>query len=130
MAKLAPTNRKSFYLIALPRAADLRFPHHLRHTRLGTSKSKSGTRIIDLLVPLASEVRVPGAAMYHELRKRGTRAGGRPGPRGGAPPPPFKKPPKRPPLPGGGPAGRARNRTRVAAFRLGQPPFFWGRSPP
>src|SRR5262249_5139827 len=36
-------------------------------------KSKSGTRIVCLLVPLASEVRVRGAAMDDELRKRGTR---------------------------------------------------------
>src|SRR5258705_13763133 len=33
-------------------AADLKFLHHLQQTLLGTSKSKSGTRIIELLVPL------------------------------------------------------------------------------
>jgi hypothetical protein len=33
-------------------AADLKFLHHLRQTPSGTSKSKSGTRIIELLVPM------------------------------------------------------------------------------
>jgi cytochrome c553 len=41
---------------------------------LGTSNRKSGTRIIDLLVPfLLPKFVSEDAAMYHELRKRGTR---------------------------------------------------------
>ncbi len=33
-------------------AADLKFLHHLQQTLLGNFKSKSGTRIMELLVPL------------------------------------------------------------------------------
>src|SRR2546430_3213983 len=78
-------------------AADLKFLHRLRQTHFRNFKSKSGTRIINLLVPLcfrSSCQRVPqcitnfgsgalvplllpkfvseSAAIYHELRKRGT----------------------------------------------------------
>src|SRR5881628_2332819 len=55
-------------------AADLKFLHRLRQTHSRNFKSKSGTRIICLLVPLLLPKFVSeGAAMYHELRKRGTR---------------------------------------------------------
>src|SRR2546426_6108454 len=54
-------------------AADLKFLHRLRQTHSRNFKSKSGTRIIYLLVPLLLPKFVcEGAAMYHELRKRGT----------------------------------------------------------
>src|SRR6266702_3943273 len=54
-------------------AADLKFLHRLRQTHFRNFKSKSGTRIIYLLVPLLLPKFVSeGAAMYHELRKRGT----------------------------------------------------------
>src|SRR5881628_3310641 len=54
-------------------AADLKFLHRLRQTHSRNFKSKSGTRIICLLVPLLLPKFVSGgAAMYHELRKRGT----------------------------------------------------------
>src|SRR5437899_9375031 len=54
-------------------AADLKFLHRLRKTHFRNFKSKSGTRIICLLVPLLLPKFVSeGAAMYHELRKRGT----------------------------------------------------------
>src|SRR5437879_7247349 len=54
-------------------AADLKFLHRLRQTHFRNFKSKSGTRIICLLVPLLLPKFVSeGAAMYHELRKRGT----------------------------------------------------------
>src|SRR2546425_1240473 len=57
-----------------PSAADLKFLHRLRQTHFRNFKSKSGTRIIYLLVPLLLPKFVSeGAAMYHELRKRGTR---------------------------------------------------------
>src|SRR5437899_6954874 len=57
-------------------AADLKFLHRLRQTHFRNFKSKSGTRIICLLVPLLLPKFVSeGAAMYHELRKRGTRTG-------------------------------------------------------
>src|SRR2546421_11201002 len=56
-----------------PSAADLKFLHRLRQTHFRNFKSKSGTRIICLLVPLLLPKFVSeGAAMYHELRKRGT----------------------------------------------------------
>src|SRR2546422_9913481 len=56
-------------------AADLKFLHRLRQTHFRNFKSKSGTRIINLLVPLLLPKFVSeGAAMYHELRKRGTSA--------------------------------------------------------
>src|SRR5947209_8343980 len=56
-------------------AADLKFLHRLRQTHFRNFKSKSGTRIICLLVPLLLPKFVSeGAAMYHELRKRGTSA--------------------------------------------------------
>src|SRR5437660_2120429 len=58
-------------------AADLKFLHRLRQTHFRNFKSKSGTRIICLLVPLLLPKFVSeGAAMYHELRKRGTSRGG------------------------------------------------------
>src|SRR5256885_3014283 len=54
-------------------AADLKFLHRLRQTHFRNFKSKSGTRPICLLVPLLLPKFVSkGAAMYHELRKRGT----------------------------------------------------------
>src|SRR6266508_1414965 len=57
-------------------AADLKFLHRLRQTHFRNFKSKSGTRIIYLLVPLLLPKFVSeGAAMYHELRKRGTTIG-------------------------------------------------------
>src|SRR6266436_3624391 len=57
-------------------AADLKFLHRLRQTHFRNFKSKSGTRIINLLVPLLLPKFVSeGAAMYHELRKRGTSTG-------------------------------------------------------
>src|SRR3989442_9230107 len=56
-------------------AADLKFLHRLRQTHFRNFKSKSGTRIVNLLVPLLLPKFVSeGAAMYHELRKRGTSA--------------------------------------------------------
>src|SRR3989441_4043625 len=56
-------------------AADLKFLHRLRQTHFRNFKSKSGTRIICLLVPLLLPKFVSeGAAMCHELRKRGTSA--------------------------------------------------------
>src|SRR6266498_2262078 len=59
--------------LARPSAADLKFLHRLRQTHFRNFKSKSGTRIINLLVPLLLPKFVSeGAAMYHELRKRGT----------------------------------------------------------
>src|SRR6266851_2785525 len=60
-------------------AADLKFLHRLRQTHFRNFKSKSGTRIICLLVPLLLPKFVSeGAAMYHELRKRGTSGTGGP----------------------------------------------------
>src|ERR1700751_3094403 len=57
-------------------AADLKFLHRLRQAHLRNFKSKSGTRIICLLVPLLLPKFVSGgAAMDHELRKRGTSVG-------------------------------------------------------
>ena len=57
-------------------AADLKFLHRLRQSHFRNFKSKSGTRIICLLVPpLLPKFVSEGAAMYHELRKRGTRTG-------------------------------------------------------
>src|SRR5437870_3699544 len=57
-------------------AADLKFLHRLRQTHFRNFKSKSGTRIICLLVPLLLPKFVSeDAAMYHELRKRGTSGG-------------------------------------------------------
>ena len=58
-------------------AADLKFLHHLPRVRARNFRSKSGTRIIELLVPFSfskfvSEV----AALYHELRKEGTNFAG------------------------------------------------------
>src|SRR5438128_6313866 len=54
-------------------AADLKFLHRLRQTHFRNFKSKSGTRIICLLVPLLlPKFVLEGAATYHELRKRGT----------------------------------------------------------
>src|SRR2546427_7497370 len=52
-------------------AADLKFLHRLRQTHFRNFKSKSGTRIICLLVPLLLPKFVSeGAAMYHELRNQ------------------------------------------------------------
>jgi Flp pilus assembly protein TadG len=57
----------------LTSAADLKFLQRLRQTHFRNFKSKSGTRSICLLVPLLLPKFVSeGAAMYHELRKRGT----------------------------------------------------------
>jgi len=39
-------------------AADLKFLHHLQQNSDGNFKSKSGTILIESLVPLVSEVRV------------------------------------------------------------------------
>src|SRR5207237_5203169 len=59
-------------------AADLKFLHRPRQTHFRNFKSKSGTRIICLLVPLLLPKFVSdGAEMYHELRKRGTSASAR-----------------------------------------------------
>ncbi|WP_315835532.1 DUF2809 domain-containing protein [Bradyrhizobium prioriisuperbiae] len=56
-----------------PSTADLKSLHHLPQTRPRDFRSKSGTRIIDLLVPLMHPKFVSeSAAMYHELRMRGT----------------------------------------------------------
>ena len=56
-------------------AADLKFLHHLRPAHFRNFKSKSGTRTIGLLVPLCFRSSCPeSAAMYHELRTRGTRS--------------------------------------------------------
>ena len=57
-------------------AADFEVPAAFAANSFRNFKSKSGTKFIDLLVPLCfrsfvSEV----AAMYHELRKRGTSGG-------------------------------------------------------
>src|SRR2546428_13213182 len=66
---------KSVIRCSAASAADLKFLHRLRQTLFRNFKSKSGTRIICLLVPLLLPKFVSeGAAMYHELRKRGTRA--------------------------------------------------------
>src|SRR5712691_2809518 len=54
-------------------AADLKFLYRLRQTHFRNFKSKSGTRIVCWLVPLLLPKFVSeGAAMDHELRKRGT----------------------------------------------------------
>src|ERR1700704_6368962 len=54
-------------------AADLKFLHRLRQTHFRNFKSKSGTRIICLLVPLLLPKFVSeGAAMYHDFRRRGS----------------------------------------------------------
>src|SRR5262249_32250032 len=51
------------------------FLHHLRQARIRNFKSKSGTKIIMLAsAPLLPKFVSGGAAMYHELRKRGTSA--------------------------------------------------------
>src|SRR5437016_6441540 len=77
-------------------AADLKFLHRLRQTHFRNFKSKSGTRIIYLLVPLLLPKFVSeGAAMYHELRKRGTSHSRRLSDRA-----------RRPPVFGNTPAGR------------------------
>src|SRR5215468_5645069 len=56
-------------------AADLKFLHHLQRVRLRNFKSRSGTRIINLLVPSwFSKFVSERAALYHELRKPGTSA--------------------------------------------------------
>src|SRR6266508_4295472 len=74
--KRAPASKKRYNAITAPSAAsaaDLKFLHRLRQTHFRNFKSKSGTRIICLLVPLLLPKFVSeGAAMYHELRKRGT----------------------------------------------------------
>src|SRR5262245_51852930 len=58
-----------------PSAADLQFLHHLPRVPLRNCKSKSGTRIINLLVPSwFSKFVSERAALYHELRKPGTSA--------------------------------------------------------
>src|SRR5437763_14479860 len=55
-------------------AADLKFLHRLQQARLGTSNRKAAPEPYTGRFPFASEVRVRGCAMYHELRKRGTGA--------------------------------------------------------
>src|SRR6266436_812160 len=55
-------------------AAYLKFLQQSRRGSFRNFKSKSGTRIIKLLVPpLLPKFVSEGAAVYHELRKRGTR---------------------------------------------------------
>jgi hypothetical protein len=52
-AQYNPQYVQKFWLALLQAsAADLKFLHHLPQPRLGTSNRKSGTRIINLLVPL------------------------------------------------------------------------------
>jgi Family of unknown function (DUF5996) len=52
-AQYDPQYAQKFWLALLQAsAADLKFRHHLPQPRLGTSNRKSGTRIINLLVPL------------------------------------------------------------------------------
>src|SRR5205823_4549809 len=55
-------------------AADLKFLHRAPRVRLRNLKSKSGTRIIELLVPFGLKFVLECAALYHELRKPGTSA--------------------------------------------------------
>src|SRR6266536_237482 len=56
-------------------AADLKFLHRLRQTHFRNFKSKSGTRNhMFASAPLLPKFVSEGAAMYHELRKRGTSA--------------------------------------------------------
>jgi hypothetical protein len=67
-------SRFQFWFWRLPTsAADLKFLHRLLHVRNRNFKSKSGTGIKYLPVPLLFPkfVSVP-AAKLHELRKRGT----------------------------------------------------------
>jgi len=55
-------------------AADLKFLRQLPQVRIRNVKSRSGTGNIELPVPLLFPKFVSeGAAMDHELRKRGTR---------------------------------------------------------
>jgi hypothetical protein len=61
------------FLIMPPSAADLKFLHRVLLVRTRNFKSKSGTRIIELLVPFLFPKFVQEvAAMNHELRKQGT----------------------------------------------------------
>jgi hypothetical protein len=54
-------------------AADLKFLHRPRRTRSRNFRSKSGTRIVYLLVPfMFSKFVSEDAAQFHELRKPGT----------------------------------------------------------
>jgi hypothetical protein len=54
-------------------AADLKFLHRLPQAPIRNFKSMSGTGNLKLLVPLSFPKFVSeGAAMVHELRKRGT----------------------------------------------------------
>ena len=54
-------------------AADLKFLQRLPRARVRNFKSKSGTRIIELLVPpLFPKFVSECAEVYHELRKLGT----------------------------------------------------------
>jgi hypothetical protein len=65
-------------LAARASAADLKFPATVPRVHPRNFKSKSGTRIIELLVPFGFEVRARGCPQpYHELRKPGTRGGRR-----------------------------------------------------
>src|SRR5438552_2583791 len=56
-----------------PSAADLKFLQRLRQTRLGTSNRKAALESQVASAPLLPKFVSDGAAMYHELRKRGTR---------------------------------------------------------
>src|SRR5712671_6980755 len=56
------------------RAADLKFLHHLQQTRLGTSNRKGHENHRVASAPLFPKFVSECAEVYHELRKRGTRA--------------------------------------------------------
>jgi hypothetical protein len=53
-------------------AADLKFLRRVPRVRLRNFKSKSGTRIIELLVPFGFRSSYSSVPRYHELRKPGT----------------------------------------------------------
>src|SRR5215208_3905221 len=55
-------------------AADLKFLQALPQTRIGTSNRKRHSNPMLAGAPLLPKFVSEGAAMYHELRKRGTRA--------------------------------------------------------
>src|SRR5690554_1988536 len=56
-------------------AADLKFLHRQRQPQSGTSNRKSGTRIIALLVPFTSEVRVKACCDVPRTSEAGTSTG-------------------------------------------------------
>src|SRR5947209_5097379 len=58
-------------------AADLKFLHHLQRTQVGTSNRKRHYKHILVSAPLLPKFLSESAAMYHELRKRGTTPAGR-----------------------------------------------------